>query len=119
MFFEIKEVHVDDRDFVKQFAKATNTTIAEAFKMDELQTVLTKRNEKRVSALAIPEGTRRGAAPARDDVDYWIAKGELPADSDLRRKVVMEKVKRAKHSGRQPGRSLLPVGSGLSREPPA
>lgn len=113
MFFEMKGVHEEDRDFVKKFSQAEGTTLTKAFQMEELQTVLTKRNDMRASALAIPDGTKRVAAPARDDVGYWIAKGELPpkdsfTNRELRRKVVLAKVERAKTEGRNTGRHLLP-----------
>lgn len=51
---------------------------------------------------ATPSGTKRANTSARDTVEYWIEKGELPpADQiELRRKVVNEKLKRAKSGNR-------------------
>ena len=48
---------------------------------------------------AIPIGARgAGGSSAKDSVDYWINKGELPPDNvDLQRKVVNERIKRGKN----------------------
>jgi len=47
---------------------------------------------------AIPIGARgAGGSSAKDSVDYWINKNELPPDNvDLQRKVVNERIKRGK-----------------------
>jgi hypothetical protein len=49
---------------------------------------------------ATPSGTKRSGNTAKDSVEYWLAKGELPpADQpDLRRKVVNAKIERQKSS---------------------
>jgi len=48
---------------------------------------------------AIPIGARgAGGSSAKDSVDYWINKNELPPDNvDLQRKVVNERIKRGKN----------------------
>jgi hypothetical protein len=52
------------------------------------------RNDKAVKA-ATPSSNKRTGNNARDEVEYWLAKGELPpADQvELRRKVVNAKIK--------------------------
>jgi len=46
---------------------------------------------------AIPTGTRgTSGSTAKDSVDYWINKKELPENVELRRQVVNERIKREK-----------------------
>lgn len=51
--------------------------------------------EAKASKDALPSGTKRSGQSARDDVSYWIAKGELPPHDqvELRRAVVNARMK--------------------------
>lgn len=42
---------------------------------------------------AIPSNSKRSSQSGKDTVDYWLAKGELPEDRELRSKVVKAKWK--------------------------
>lgn len=51
--------------------------------------------EAKASKDALPSGTKRSGQSARDDVSYWLAKGELPPPDqvELRRAVVNARIK--------------------------
>jgi hypothetical protein len=59
---------------------------------------LTKLREAKAAQDAVPSTTRRASQPPADDVEQWIAKGELPpndpANVELRRKVLNERIRR-------------------------
>ena len=59
---------------------------------------LAEFREKATSFEAIPAGSKRSNQAARDSVDYWIAKDELPPKGQvqLRRDVVNAKMRKAK-----------------------
>ncbi len=60
---------------------------------------------------AIPEGGKRPSKIAKDNVNYWIDRDELPEDTienrQLRRNIVNEKLKRVKEKSQF---SDMPVG---------
>ncbi len=51
--------------------------------------------EAKASKDALPSGTKRSGQSARDEVSYWVAKGELPPHDqvELRRAVVNARIK--------------------------
>lgn len=61
----------------------------------ELKDIRDFRNSKE----AIPSGSGRSGNSARDSVEYWMAKGELPPKDqfELRRQVVNGRIKREKN----------------------
>ena len=67
-----------------------------------VQEELKNRKDTRASENALPEGSKRSASAARDQVEYWLAKGELPpaSETELRRKVVAARIEREKDTSR-------------------
>lgn len=82
------EVHDDDLDVVKRFAKLENITVSEALKRDDLKVILKGKKEQRETAAATNTGSTR-RAPAKPSDEALIdraSKGELPqSDEDLER----------------------------------
>jgi len=87
-------VEKEDFPFVFETTQKTGKTLDELLDSKYFQAELKEKREERESQEAIPSGTKRTSGSARDSVEYWIAKGELPpADQvELRRKVVKAKV---------------------------
>lgn len=88
-----------DHGYVQGIMKDTGKSLEDVLASGFVQAELKRLGEERASKAAQPPaGEGRQAPPARDTVDYWLAKGELPpADQpDLRRKVVNAKIARQK-----------------------
>lgn len=81
--------------FVKEAMEDTGKSIEDILASKYFQAELKERREADATEEAIPEGTKRGGTAARDTVDYWLKKGELPPydQTELRRKVVNERIK--------------------------
>ena len=73
-------VHEDDVDRVKSFAKSEGITVKDALKNDELKAILDIRAEKRTTAQVTHTGnSRRGSTKMSDEVLLDKAsKGDLP-----------------------------------------
>lgn len=80
---------------VKQIMENTGKTLDEVLESKYFQAELKDLRDAKAVAEAIPNGTKRSGQSARDTVDYWIAKGELPpADQrELRQQVVNARMK--------------------------
>ena len=89
MFALLKNnIHEDDVERVKKFAKADEITVAEALKSDELKAILDLRSEQRATAGATNVGaTRRTQVKVSGDELINQAKsGKFPeSDSDIAR----------------------------------
>lgn len=84
--------------FFQKWAERTGEDIDAIIEDDIFQAKLKSLRDNKASKLASSvSSTKRSQSSARDSVDYWIAKGELPPEDmrDLRFKVVAEKRKRA------------------------
>jgi hypothetical protein len=91
-------INSDEFDFVKEVMDATGKPLDQVLEAKYFQTELKERRDVKATADATPSSTKRAGNSTRNDVDYWIAKGELPpADQpELRRKVVNAKIVVAK-----------------------
>lgn len=58
------------------------------------QAELKEQRQEKESRDALPSGGKRSTSSARDSVEYWLAKGELPPwnERELRQKVVNAKI---------------------------
>lgn len=85
----------EDFDLVFNWTKETGKSIDEILKNKYFQTELQDALDLRKSREAIPAGSKRAVLSSRDSVEYWLAKGELPPQSEkeLRQKVVNAKMK--------------------------
>lgn len=84
----------DEIDFLKQQIESTGKTQKEILNSNWFKTELKERRDAKSVAKATPSssGSRQAEAPAETKVDYWIAKGQLPPDKELRQAVVERKI---------------------------
>lgn len=94
-FLTAKGVENDDEvDFVKTIINNTGRSLKDVVGDDYVQAKLSAMRDARAVKDATPSGTKRSAQSASDSVEYWLSKGELPDDTDLRRKVVNARIEK-------------------------
>jgi len=86
----------DELKLVKDFMANTGKDLDSVVESKHFKAELDEMRELKRTADATPTGNRRTGQSARDSVEYWIAKGELPpqSDAELRRKVVNARMKK-------------------------
>ena len=96
-FLAANDIKVSDEvNLVKTIMKDTGKTLEQVLESKYFQAELKEIRELKQSADAMPSKTKRSTNSAKDSVDYWIAKGELPPEDqlELRRKVIAERRKK-------------------------
>lgn len=87
----------DEFALAKSWINRTGDEIDSMVEDDIFQAKLTKLREAKASTDAVPKGNKRGTGTAKGDVDFWVAKGELPPNTaenqQLRRDVVAARLK--------------------------
>lgn len=87
----------DELELAKTWMKRTGDDIDNLVADEIFQAKLSALREAKASADAIPKGQKRSSTGSVNDVDYWIAKGELPPDTaenrELRTKIVNAEIK--------------------------
>lgn len=86
-------IEATDFEFVKEVMDSTGKDIDAVLGSKFFQAELKERKDLRMSEAATPSGSKRAGNTTRDQVDYWLAKGELPPDPMLRRQVVNARIK--------------------------
>lgn len=86
----------DEINLVKEFMANTGKDLDSVVDSKHFKAELEEMRELKKTANATPSGNKRTGQSPRDSVDYWLAKGELPPQSDveLRRKVVNARMKK-------------------------
>jgi len=86
----------DELKLVKDFMSNTGKDLDSVVESKHFKAELDEMRELKRTADATPSGNKRTGQSARDSVEYWIAKGELPpvSDADLRRQVVNARMKK-------------------------
>lgn len=92
-YLKASGVDSEDFDFVSDEIRSTGKSIEEVLAFKYVQEELKGRKDQRIVADATPKGSKRSAGSSKDQVDYWLAKGELPSDPMLARKVVNARLK--------------------------
>ena len=94
-YLKASGIQSNEFELVQEIMQGTGKSLDEVLEAKYFQAELKERREEKASKDALPTGSKRSSSPTRSNVDYWVAKGELPtADQvDLRRKVVREKMK--------------------------
>ena len=89
-----KGITDEEMQFVWDTIKNTGKSLREIIGATWFQTELKEKREAQVSKNAIPSGSSRSSSSARDSVEYWITKGELPPidQPELRQKVVNARI---------------------------
>lgn len=102
-------IQADEFDFVKEVMDATGKNDLDAILGSKyFQAELKERRETKATADATPIGTKRAGNQTRNDVDYWIQKGELPKDNPaLARKVVNAKIQAEQNTNRFSPNSVI------------
>lgn len=88
----------EEEALVLNIMRQTGKKLEEVLDSKYFQAELNEIRERKATENAIPNGSKRTGQTARDDVAYWLAKGELPPreEVELRRKVVNAKLSREK-----------------------
>lgn len=91
----------DEFGLVQEVMKSTGKSLDDIIESKYFKAELNELRELNKSADANPASGNRSGNSARNTVEYWIAKGELPPASevDLRRKVVNARMTKAKSVG--------------------
>jgi len=99
-YLKTSDVNPDEFELVEKIMSDTGKTLDEVLESKYFRAELKEKREAKASIEAVPKGTKRSTPSSRGEVDYWIAKGEMPpADQPkLRREYVNAKIK-AKTSG--------------------
>ena len=95
-FLKVNDVAPDEYDFVQEVMRDTGKSLDDVLASKWFQAELKERRDLKASKDAIPSGSKRSATPARDSVEYWLAKGGLPPvdQFELRTKVLNARIKR-------------------------
>lgn len=101
-YLRAEGIEKEDFGLVEEYMQNTGKDLDSIIESKYFQQDLKERVEQRKTQNATPDSSDRGGGAAQDSVDYWIQKGELPpkSETDLRRKVINEKTKRAKQGGK-------------------
>lgn len=91
----------DEIDFVQKMKKETGKDIESLLGTTYFQTEFKEFKEKRDTANAVPQASKRSNNSSVDTVEYWIAKGEMPPENqpELRRAVVNARMKKEESKG--------------------
>ena len=92
----LKAMGIEKDEFlvVWEAIKSTGKSLDEILDSKYFQAELKEKREEKASQDAIPSGTKRSGGFARDSVEYWLSKGEMPPTDqrELRIKVVNAKI---------------------------
>lgn len=83
----------DEMKLVKEIMSNTGKSLDQVLESKYFTAELNEMREMRKSQDAIPSNSKRSSQSGKDTVEYWLAKGELPEDRELRSKVVKAKWK--------------------------
>jgi hypothetical protein len=98
-FLTAKGIEADDEvDFIKTMIKNTGRPLKDIVSDDYTQAKLKTMRDGRAAKDAVPSGTSRSNQSPVDTVEYWLAKGELPTDPILARKVVNARIEKEKNT---------------------
>ena len=88
--------HPEDQAYIRSIMDKTGAELLDVVGDEFVMGRLKANAEKRASKEAIPDSDGRNAPPAKDQVDYWLNKGELPPPEqrELRQKVVNARIKK-------------------------
>jgi uncharacterized membrane protein YgaE (UPF0421/DUF939 family) len=92
----------DEVSLVEDLMKETGKSLEQVLESKFFQHELKELRDARATKEATPSGTKRSGQSPRSEVDYWLAKGELPpADQpELRREYVNKKMAKASNTNR-------------------
>lgn len=100
-YLRAEGVSAEDFDFAHELMRESGKkSIEDLLASRGFQLALKDRKDAREVQNAIPEGSKRSQQSARNTVEYWVAKGELPpADQYELRKAVVKAEREALKKG--------------------
>lgn len=87
--------HPDDIAYVNEVLQnSPGSSLMDVLSKSYVTAELKERKDNRTTRDAVPSNSRRSNSTSRDKAEYWIAKGELPPESEvkLRREVVNKRM---------------------------
>lgn len=89
---------VEEIELVEKRKAETGRSLEDLLSASWFESELKELRESAISTDALPKGSQRTNQSAKDSVEYWIQKGEMPPkdQTELRRKVVNAKMKKQK-----------------------
>lgn len=94
-FLRANGIVASEYGLVQEVMQSTGKSLDEVLEAKYFQAALKEMREEQAAKDAIPSGSKRSTSHARDTVEFWIQKGEMPPRDqvELRRKVVEERIK--------------------------
>lgn len=86
-----------ETELVKNIMSDTGKTLEDVMESKYFKAELEEIRELKTTEDALPKGSKRTGQSGQDSVEYWLAKGELPTDRDLRQKVVNARIEKEKN----------------------
>lgn len=93
--------HPDDQKIVTDEAKRLSLPVEEVAGMEHIKAKITANKDQRTAIAGMPKGGGKAGGNTQQDVEYWIAKGELPDSQELAEKVIEAKIAKEKSSQKQ------------------
>jgi len=97
-YMKVNDVLPDEYELVQKIMEDTGKNLDEVLESKYFRAEQKEHRESKASEDAIPDGGQRGGKSAKDSVDYWIAKGEMPPNTpeyqQLRREYVNSRLKK-------------------------
>lgn len=99
--YDIDVTDADELNTVKDYLSA-GKSLDEIVNNKHFKNDLSDIREKKAVKAATPSTSKRSSNSVKDNVDYWIKKGELPPSDnpELRRKVLNERISREKNKNK-------------------
>lgn len=86
-------------EFAKKLQKQTGLPLNDLLENKYFKTELEEFRGEVKTENAMPSNSKRTRNVPSDSVEYWLAKGELPKDRELRTKVVNARIKKEETNG--------------------
>ena len=108
-FLKVNDVLPDEYSLVEDIMKDTGKTLEEVLESKYFRAEQKELREAKQSADAIPDKSKRSSSTRKDEVSYWLAKGEMPpADQPaLRREYVNAKLKKETDANKFTSRPVI------------
>lgn len=96
-FLEQRKIsHPDDQKLVFEEAERLKMPLTDILGMEHIKSKLKDASDQRAAIEGAPKGGGRHGGNTKNDVDYWLAKGETPDDQELAEKVIDARIKKEK-----------------------
>ena len=85
--------NVDDQKLVQDEAERLKMPLTVVLGMEYIQSKLKASKDQREADAGMPKGRGNSGSQTKNDVDYWLAKGETPDNQELAEKVIAARIK--------------------------